>query len=99
VAEMLLQSHLRDEPGQWLIHLLPALPASWKDGEVTGLRARGGVTVDITWQDGKVTSYRLRALQPKPVTVRVNGQVKVVFVTEFAESFTPDPQTTLKFIP
>jgi alpha-L-fucosidase 2 len=89
VAEMLLQSHLRDESGQWLIHLLPALPASWKDGEVTGLRARGGVTVDIAWQDGQVTSYRLRALQPKPVTVRVNGQVKVVSVTERARQFTP----------
>jgi len=89
VAEMLLQSHLRDEQGQWLIHLLPALPTSWKDGEVTGLRARGGVTADITWKDGKVTSYRLRAQQPKQLTVRVNGQVKVVSVTERAQQFIP----------
>ena len=56
MAEMLLQSHA-DE-----IQLLPALPAAWPDGEVRGLRARGGYEVDIAWQGGRLVRTTVRAV-------------------------------------
>jgi alpha-L-fucosidase 2 len=57
IAEMLLQSHAGE------IALLPAWPAkAWPTGHVTGLRARGGVEVDIQWTAGRATAARLKAL-------------------------------------
>lgn len=74
MSEMLIQSHA----GQ--IELLPALPEAWEDGYVTGIRARGNITVDMKWEDGKITKYRLTTTSPKPepVTVVINGETKLI---------------------
>lgn len=68
VTEMLLQSH------DGCIHLLPALPSQWNSGSVQGLRARGGITVEIQWQNGQLTNACLTADRDCTVSVRYRNQ-------------------------
>jgi len=65
IAEMLLQSHAGE------IHLLPALPGAWPDGAFTGLRARGGVEVDLTWHDRRPRAVTLRPTADSTQRIRV----------------------------
>lgn len=53
IAEMLLQSHMRTSDDVMKLQILPALPTAWPQGEIRGLRAREGITADISWNNGK----------------------------------------------
>ena len=63
VAEMLLQSHAG------VIHLLPALPAEWHAGSVKGLKARGGLSIDITWENGELVEANVSS--PNDCNIRI----------------------------
>jgi alpha-L-fucosidase 2 len=75
ISEMLLQSHLKDENGNFIIHLLPALPSKWPSGEIKGLRARGGFIVDITWNNGKLTSAKIFSGKGLPFKVKYENKL------------------------
>jgi len=56
VTEMLLQSHEEN-----IIRVLPALPTLWKEGNVKGLKARGGLTAAISWSENKLDEVLITA--------------------------------------
>ena len=73
IVQMLLQ----DEDGATVdIHLLPALPSVWPAGRVTGLRTRGGFTIDLRWSGGALTQAVLHATRAGVARVRYRGQVR-----------------------
>ncbi|MFD1257842.1 glycoside hydrolase family 95-like protein [Mucilaginibacter terrae] len=65
---MLLQSQTGD------IDILPALPASWSSGKISGIRARGNYELDIEWADHQLKSANIRSYSGKTPTVTVMGK-------------------------
>lgn len=61
--EMIMQSHMG------IIDLLPAIPQAWRDGKISGLRARGGFEIDMNWKNSKTEYVK--------VTSKAGGKLRI----------------------
>jgi alpha-L-fucosidase 2 len=75
IAEMLLQSHMRDKEGNFIQDILPALPKAWATGEISGIKGRGNFVVSIKWKDGKMTSVEVVSLSGNKLNVRYGNKM------------------------
>ena len=74
IVEMLLQSHLRNENGDYFQDLLPALPSRLSTGRISGLRGRGGFQFTISWENGRLVSARVDSQLGNKLMIRYNGK-------------------------
>ncbi|MCM4156999.1 glycoside hydrolase family 95 protein [Gramella sp. AN32] len=74
VAEMLLQSH------QGFLHILPALPDAWKNGKVTGLKARGNIEVSMQWEKGEIQELILFSNELKDILVIYKDITRIILL-------------------
>lgn len=75
ICEMLLQSHVKLSDGTFLVHLLPALPSDWKNGQARGLLARGNTEISVNWKNGELQKAALKSNTGGRVAVKGNYKV------------------------
>jgi alpha-L-fucosidase 2 len=75
ITEMLLQSHLRDENGDYFQDILPALPSALASGKISGIKGRGGFEFAFSWENGKLVSVEVKSLLGNKLNLRYNGNL------------------------
>lgn len=78
IAEMLIQSH------QGYVELLPGLPGVWQEGEVKGLKARGGYKISFSWQGGHIKKLKIES-KKTTCEVMIKGQKQSYPCNEWIE--------------
>ncbi|MBB6002831.1 glycosyl hydrolase family 95 catalytic domain-containing protein [Arcicella rosea] len=72
ISEMVVQSH------DGLVNILPAIPDDWQDGEIKGMKARGGFEIDITWKNKQVTQLVIRSSIGGNCIIKTPNSLKLV---------------------
>jgi alpha-L-fucosidase 2 len=70
ISEMLLQCH------NGAVHLLPALPDDWANGQISGLRTVGGFETDFTWANGKIQKVVIKSTLGGNLRLRLPNGLK-----------------------
>ena len=75
------------------IDLLPALPQSWSEGTVKGMRLRGNLELDMEWSEGKLERASFKALSHGSMTVYYSAQsVKISYKADDVIKLEPNLQ-------
>ncbi len=92
IAEMLLQSHTDT------LQLLPALPSTWRNGKIEGLKAIGNFTVDQTWEQGQLTLAIIESHAAMPLYIKYKDITKMQVINDRGRKLrykTKDPHTII----
>ncbi|WP_298369256.1 glycoside hydrolase family 95 protein [uncultured Lutibacter sp.] len=87
ITEMLLQSHLRDENGNYYLDILPALPSKLSNGSISGIKGRGGFEVSIIWKDEKLEAVEVKSILGNHLNIRYSGKL-ISQETKIGETYT-----------
>lgn len=75
ITEMLLQSHLRDDHGDFYQDILPALPSALPSGKIEGIKGKGGFEISITWENGQLVQVEVKSLLGNNFNLRYAGNL------------------------
>jgi alpha-L-fucosidase 2 len=75
ITEMLLQSHLRDDNGDYYQDILPALPSGLSSGKISGIKGRGGFEISIEWESGNLVQVSVKSLLGNKLNLRYSGKL------------------------
>lgn len=75
VTEMLLQSHLRDEDGNYFQDILPALPTALSSGKISGVKGRGNFEISIVWENEELVLVEIKSLAGNKLNLRYKGSL------------------------
>jgi alpha-L-fucosidase 2 len=72
IIEMLVQSRVGE------VRLLSALPSQWPNGAIRGVRARGGLELDLSWRQACPYAISIRSTRAQSVSLIWDDQCKSI---------------------